>query len=351
MSSFLDRLTRGRRAAPSGAAAGTLSPASFGEALRTAEGHRRTRGTADKADPRFRDGIVYPHFEPKFTLDLTGGQTVFTIGSCFARNIEEALEPLGVDLPTRRFRVPTTEFADRPNGLLNEFNPGALAQRILDALDGTPCAEMTIVASGDKYADLLLMGGADVAWRRALERRADIAAVYADLARADIAVVTLGLIECWYDRDAARYLNRAPPFGYAKSAPERFEFRRLDVATSLALLEPAFHALQRSGTNVVLSVSPVPIAMTFTKDDPLVADSYSKSVLRAAADDLARNFANVDYFPSFEIVKSGGTASYIDDNIHVRGDLVRQITRWMVERYSPSGAVQPPANGGVAAAE
>ena len=53
---------------------------------------------------------------------------------------------------------------------------------------------------------------------------------------------------------------------------------------------------------IILTVSPVPLIATYTDTDVLSATTYSKAVLRAVADDLARDFSNVFYFPSYEII-------------------------------------------------
>lgn len=304
------------------------------EALRIVGRNRHGRNAPAKADPRAEDGLVFPSFAPKFTLPLAAGASVFTIGSCFARNIEAALAPLGVDLPTRRFKPPKSEYPNRPSGLLNEFNPGAVAQRILDAFVDAASPAETIVPSGSAFCDLLLVGGADVSYERAVARRAEIADIYRALPRADAVIVTLGLVECWFDQRSGRYLNRMPPAGLASAEPGRFVFRRLGVAESLALLEPAFDRLAAAGKKTILSVSPVPLSTTFTPDDATVSDCYSKAVLRVCAEDLARRHANVDYFPSFEIVKSGGPAAYEEDGVHVTKPVVERITRWMVDRYA-----------------
>jgi hypothetical protein len=53
---------------------------------------------------------------------------------------------------------------------------------------------------------------------------------------------------------------------------------------------------------MVLTVSPVPLTATATGRHALVATTHSKSVLRAAAGQLADERDDVDYFPSYEII-------------------------------------------------
>jgi hypothetical protein len=70
-----------------------------------------------------------------------------------------------------------------------------------------------------------------------------------------------------------------------------------DMSTFLAKL-----ALVNPRARVILTVSPVPLVATAADRHVLVSTVYSKSVLRVAAEELERNHANVQYFPSYEII-------------------------------------------------
>jgi hypothetical protein len=54
----------------------------------------------------------------------------------------------------------------------------------------------------------------------------------------------------------------------------------------------------------ILTVSPVPLTATNSGKHVAIATMESKSVLRAAAGQLANEFDYVDYFPSYEIINS-----------------------------------------------
>ena len=56
------------------------------------------------------------------------------------------------------------------------------------------------------------------------------------------------------------------------------------------------------GVRVILTVSPVPLVATAEPNHVLAATTYSKSVLRVAAEAAARRHSEVRYFPSYEIV-------------------------------------------------
>ena len=98
----------------------------FKETVQVARENKEARGFPGSDDPRHRDQLLFPIFRPKFPLTFGDKTTVFAIGSCFARNIEDALEPSGVRLPTHAMTAPEEEKAGRPHGLLNEFTPGAV---------------------------------------------------------------------------------------------------------------------------------------------------------------------------------------------------------------------------------
>ncbi len=308
------------------------------DALGNAKLNRNFRAYPDKSDPRYVDGVIYPHINPKFQVDFVSSKPVFTIGSCFARHIEDALEPLGVQLPTKKFTVPHSEWPNPANCLLNEYNPGSISQKIISTIEGTTSSTGTIYQYGDSYFDLLLCGGSGVDFERAIARRAEIADIYAQLPEAEIVIVTLGFVECWFDQETKSWLNRMPPLGRENEHTDRFVLKRLDADDAMALLTDAFERLTSLGKKIILTVSPVPLSSTFTYSDCLIANEYSKSVLRVCAGALSDRLAGVDYFPSYEIARTAGLLAYEDDNVQVRNSLVTDITKTMIGAYSRSGS-------------
>jgi GSCFA family len=284
---------------------------------------RRERGLVPAINPRFR-------FEP--------GCRVFTIGSCFARNIEEHL--IGYDVPTRRFSVPKEEWPHRPNGLLNEYNPGTIAQRIERALTGEAAPRETLVPHKEGFVDLLLPSASysrPVTQERAVQRREEIDAIYRELPQADIVIVTLGLVEAWFDSLTGSYLNRMPPTDAIREDANRFSLHVMDVDEGYPLLAAALGMLAERGQKILLTVSPVPLTATFSEQCAVVANSFSKAVLRVCAHRLEAGLPGVDYFPSYEMVMSRGLSTFSDDNVHVQDAFVHEIVRTMLDSY----VVQP----------
>ena len=126
-------------------------------------------------------------------------------------------------------------------------------------------------------------------------------------------IFTLGLTEAWEDRrDGAIY-----PVVPGTSAGGCFDeaihqFHNFTYPEVWADLEH-FYALLRQvnpSCKIILTVSPVSLMATATKSHVITSTIYSKSVLRAAADDFSSAHDDVDYFPSFDIITSPATRGY-----------------------------------------
>lgn len=293
----------------------------------------RQRNYPGRGDARSLGKMIMPSFTPGFRI--APGASVFTIGSCFARNVEQALAARGIAVPTAGFAAPPDEAPGQPNRLLNQYNPATMLQCVRAA--GRPADEASLypAPSGDGVIDpLLATGGRAVTRERALERRAQINALYAEgLAASETVVVTLGLIETWVDLDTGLTLNEAPQRRALKADPGRWEFRRLGVTAARDMVASLAEALDAGRRRIVLTVSPVPLQVTFAGGDAATANCYSKAVLRVVSEDIAATIPGVDYFPSYEAVTSAGLSAFGEDQVHVRPAVVERIVCRMVEAY------------------
>ena len=310
----------------------------YAEVLKVLAANKNGRSYPSRTDPRYSENFITPVFTPKFGIDISKVHSVFTIGSCFARNIEETLASLGVALPTTKFATPKEEWPHRPNGLLNEYNPGSISQKIIVTLKNKKSPSETIYKNAELFHDLLLCGGSGVSYERAIERRAEISGVYSELINSDVIIITLGFIEAWYDNQSNQWLNRMPP-NNKDIEGNRFVFKRIDVEEVMNMMSEAFSMLDSLGKKIILTVSPVPISTTLTNSDCVVANEYSKSVLRVCAERLRNDFSNVDYYPSYEMARIPGLISYNDDNIHVKNSVVEKITSYMVKIYQEAAKI------------
>ncbi len=67
---------------------------------------------------------VWPECTPSFKINKKN--EIFTISSCFIRDIEEHLANLGYKIPMMNFSVPKTERKAPRAGIFNKFSPPAI---------------------------------------------------------------------------------------------------------------------------------------------------------------------------------------------------------------------------------
>ena len=78
----------------------------------------------------------------------------------------------------------------------------------------------------------------------------------------------------------------------------------------------------------------VPLERTFTPSDVAVANSYSKSVLRAAVEPFVAGRDHIEYFPSYEsVLLTDRSIAFVDDQVHIDVALVRFNVDRMINRY------------------
>ncbi|WP_068112523.1 GSCFA domain-containing protein [Tropicimonas marinistellae] len=323
------------------------------EAYRRASGNNLRRYPSPDKDGDRLYPLATPQSTPSFTMSRD--DTVFTIGSCFARNVESALISAGIEVTSRDFDLgPIGESLGFAGNFFNKYSIHSVNNELRWALDRASFPGKDVLyplqADDSKYSDLQL-GAAKLEFSadEILAFRHRFLDVMARAAEADVVIVTLGYVEVWYDTQLGIYLNVAPPPQLARKQPERFEFRVLSYEDVLGGLRELYEILTRYRSKplrMLLTVSPVPLLSTFRDVDVLVANSYSKSVQRAAIDAFIAETDGVDYFPSYEFVvlSDPRVAWSRGDYRHVSSDLVARIMQSVLARYVP-GSGQQEAQG------
>jgi hypothetical protein len=288
------------------------------------------------------DGEVWPETTPGFRLEA--GQTVFTIGSCFARTIEEHLARLGCRTPMLDLVLPPAEFGGKPGGALNRFHPPAFRQTIewaaaIHDRDGrvswADVEAFAFEADARGYVDLDIGANAPVGRDRFIERRQQILEVVRTVFEADCLMMTPGLVEAWFDRKTGLYIHQAPISRAQRREWERFCYRQLDYDHCLSdLLETIDLVRARNpAVKVLVTTSPIPLHVTFTGQDIRIANSYSKAVLRAACGVIPLLRPEADYFPSYESVMLTGGEAWHGDRRHVAPGFAGKIMTRMLSLY------------------
>ena len=285
-------------------------------------------------------GVTKVELKPSF--QFTKADRILTLGSCFAREMETRLVSLGFDAPLARVSVPVEERNTKmQNDVLIKYTIESMENELRWAAgEPQPPPEKLFLEVGDGlwHDPQLLHSAPPMTMERLMARRAIVHEAMSEFRTCKVVIITLGLAEAWFDLETGIYLNTAPPALAMKRYPGRFRLDVLSHDDILASLERVREVLVKHGppdVKMLITVSPVPFKATFSGDDAITANCYSKSVQRAAAWAFAHRHEGVDYFPSYEIVTmTSRELAYERDNAHVTLTLVKNITDNVLRAYA-----------------
>ena len=152
---------------------------------------------------------------------------------------------------------------------------------------------------------------------------------------AKVVVVTVGLIETWRSATTGNTFRQIPhPAVFPTLGAQ---FHRLTVAEMVEDLERIRAVIRDTlGAEMVITTSPVPLHTTFTALDVRVANTESKSRIRAATSEFVERHPDVRYFHSYEMVVTAERQSdyFRDDGRHVHRHAVRYIVSRFLELFA-----------------
>lgn len=173
------------------------------------------------------------------------------------------------------------------------------------------------------------------------DRDQHFAAVRRAIKDMDVLVFTLGLTETWLSIDDGAAYPICPGVSGGVFDASRYRFENLSVREIISDLEQSLDLIKlyNKAAKIILTVSPVPLVATMEDQSVLAATTYSKSVLRVAADEIAKSYENVAYFPSYEIIT--GTYSrgnYFSSDLRtVTEEGVGHVMRLFMWHYASAG--------------
>lgn len=274
---------------------------------------------------RFWSRAVSRGYDPRTVPDtpvplVTPGDKVMSAGSCFAANLIPYLRAGGLTYLVTERRHPMFERL-RPDAFGydafsaaygNVYTVRQMLQLVLRArgkfkpqedrwpIDGTVIDPfrpgLRYPARSDREFDILT--------------RRHLAAVRTALKECTVLIFTLGLTEAWVSSADGAVFPACPGTIAGTFDPARHAFHNFtidEVRDDLDALVAEFRRMNRRA-RIILTVSPVPLVATATDRHVVTATTYSKAVLRIAAEHATRH-RDVVYFPAYEIV----TSSAADD--------------------------------------
>lgn len=308
------------------------------------------------ADPAVFDPVT----RTGFSIGRNDG--VVTAGSCFAQHVARVMR-------RQKFNVITTErahpmlgqalaedygygmFAARYGNIYTARQLKQLIQRAYGAF--TPADDFWIdVETGhliDPFRPQIHPGGFATGADYVADREIHFAAIREAFAQMSVFVFTLGLTEAWVSRrDGAAY-PVAPGSAGGSYDPEEHAFINFGVDDVEADLLWSLERLRQinPGVRFVVTVSPVPLAATYRDQNVVVATTYSKAVLRVAAERVCERLEDCDYFPSYEIITNPLARGryFAEDGRRVNEAGVQRVMALFLKHYGepmPEEAVAGP---------
>lgn len=289
----------------------------------------------------------------RFDLRIDAKTKVATAGSCFAQHIARHLKNSGycyyVAEPGHPI-VPASVREKHNYGLFsarygNIYTARQLLQLFERAYGGFMPVENVWQKANDNFVDpfrpTTQPGGFISREELLADREQHLAAVRKMFETLDVFVFTLGLTECWRARKDGAVFPICPGVEGGSFDPKRYEFYNQPVEDVISDLTAFRNRLSEVNpkAQIIFTVSPVPLVATAEPGaHVLSATTYSKSVLRVAAEAMRSRFDNVHYFPSYEIIVGAFNRGryYAADLRNVVEDGVTHVMRLFL-KYATSG--------------
>lgn len=296
---------------------------------------------------------VDPVAPPGFMISRT--DKVATAGSCFAQHIARHLTRNG-------FTYLVTETAHPVVQHLSErFNYGVYTARYGNLYTARQFLQLLHRAYGflnfpgmvwrdgerfiDPFRPQIQPEGFACEAELLADRNQHLAAVRQAVEELDVMVFTLGLTEAWIDRASGAVYPLCPGVSGGQFDPQRHQFVNFKASEVVAdmLLAIDFIRYRNPKARFVLTVSPVPLIATASGKPVLQATTYSKAVLRVAADEIAAERAQVEYFPSYEVITGAyNRGSYFAEDLRtVREDGVDHVMRLFLKHFGGVALHEP----------
>lgn len=291
-------------------------------------------------------------FMPKFSI--ARDNLFYTTGSCFAREIEFSLDLQGIKR-TNYHAFPYDFFDKNHKGIpersetlnlknnswamspMNRYSPASMKfdlERVFKYPEIEPDTFIPI-SDGlvfDPQLKNLKLGDQDFA----SQARSILNASIKSITKADVIIMTLGMTESWFDDYNQTVLPVSPSPWLIKRFPNRFKFFNSSLEEVLQDLVD-FRQLCKINVakdiKIIVTVSPIPLGTTFTSKDVVVANEISKTVLRLAADRFTNDYDDVDYFPSYEMVRYSSGKIWEPDMVHLSEIYVQEIVNRFLDAY------------------
>jgi len=270
---------------------------------------------------------------------------IFTMGSCFAEEIRKALTKNGWGCLPDYKRIefdPNKDVVDTlPNrehmNFYNSFTVRTQIEQICGVWEQDPQDYWTVPRISKEVVPFAARPVYQDPYRRCtfsdtpegLQRL--VCQIVGEMRRSfDEAtgfVFTFGMAEVFVNRFSGKVACQKPAYAGGAGMTETYRHDST-FEENLDNLRTVVQLIRKHKGNdipIIMSVSPVPLARTFTENDVVTTNGEGKAILRAAIGQITREFDNVTYIPSYEVVTLQGMDAYDSDLRHVKEGVVQEI--------------------------
>lgn len=281
------------------------------------------RTATQKSAEKVVDGLYTPKF------GVSPGEKIATAGSCFAQHvrshlIEQKLNFLDMELPPpflpkiREKKYGYGLFSARFGNIYTTAQLHQLAQRAFGEFEtDEPFWEKEGRFFDPLRSTIEPLGFASLAEAES-SRASHLRQVAKLFLEMDVLVFTLGLTEAWVSRSDGTVFPLCPGVSAGEFDNRKYAFKNFNITEVVECFEEFRAIVKRCnpGVRFILTVSPVALEATASEQNVILATTYSKSVLRAAAGHLFQTYNDIDYFPSYEIFTSPAfRMQYFEENM------------------------------------
>lgn len=289
-----------------------------------------------------------PIVSPKFSVDSR--TKIATCGSCFAQHLGRYLARGGHNWFVTELAPPlmtAEEAKEYQYGLFsarfgNVYNTRGLLQLLQRAFGSwesdEPPWETPDGRTVDPFRPHVQPGGFADVQEMLFDRSYHLEKVRQMVLGMEVFVFTLGLTEMWQRLSDGTALPSCPGTHFGAFDPSIHGFHNLTLAEVVEDLEGVVALLgeRNPEAKILLTVSPVPLVATASGGHVLSSTTYSKSVLRVAAETLKARHAHLDYLPAYEIITGPHARghAFAEDLRSVREPAVRHVMKCFFDAYS-----------------
>lgn len=319
---------------------------------------RRKTQVKDRPNTAWRRSERGRKLTVKNTPIITKTSRIFTMGSCFALEIRHELRRRGFEVFPKYDEIefdPASQILDslpdRDN--INHYDTFTIRQEVELAFgqshykpeDFWEVRESAInkvmrreAVFQDPYRKNIY--ASDRSGILEISQKLGIA-IRQGLMESDVYIFTLGLIESWLNTANGLFVCSYPGTGGGGGSAQTilhvgtFQENYANLKTICDLIFSTFPE-----KHIIFTVSPVALERTFRDMDVVVANMESKTLLRAAAGQICREYPNVHYLPSYELFTYHDLAH--DNGRHATRDGVETVLDLFAKAFMEPEAKEKP---------